>query len=480
MTKNTDFELLRSASEAARRRAWQEGLGIMFGASPVLALVMHLAETQPWAIGLGGIGLFAWGARTLILENQRTPHRLHLLKALQEKPEDLVWAYRHDEVVESYGIEARRDSTFQVGLSNGVKLPLRPPDGNLEAAFDAVSRLAPGAVLGYSQAMEESFRKDPASLYYEAAEPDITYGNTRAQELRLDLSESGNWEGVLDSLAALPDWEERDFFVGVLRQWPTRESWVEQATEQRPDSAEAWLLRGAHSVHWAWVARGRGEGDQVGQASADLFLDRLDNALGELQRAAELAPADPTPYAYLLRCARGLQLDPEASEEWYQELKTRDPLHRSGHSQMLQNLCDKWGGDDQKMATFARQVTASAPEGHGIHSLIAEAHLELWLSDESGQHFQNPEVASALLEAYQRSLGSPQYRETVSTPYDRHLFAFTLWMANCRQQAGDELERLLGEAVVALPWGYLGDSQAIFQEALGDCLSAETVRDAGV
>jgi hypothetical protein len=80
---------------------------------------------------------------------------------------------------------------------------------------------------------------------------------------------------------------------------------------------------------------------------------------------------------------------------------------------MLQFLCGKWHGSDDRMMDFARRASAGAPPGSHIHVLIAEAHLEacgtVWRErgkKAGAAYWADPAVRSELVRANDKCFNS--------------------------------------------------------------------------
>lgn len=441
-----------------REKVWGGLAGGLLSA-PVLFLMGRMQDAPDWLILLLCGGVFAY-CLSITAEGLRDrPHAQRLLDALRHDPDQVVWIYEH-QMSHAY-VDLTLVRGLRIGLEDGKILRLWPPKARFEEAFEAFVELAPGATVGYSEEAATAFKEDPRSLYLPQVVLDPALGDPTALEL-CDRLEAGDWRPAHLFLQSLRDWSQRDFYIEVFRNWDGRPDWVERWWEAHPDSAVANLMRGAHSVHWAWEARGYDYGDSVEDEGARLFFERLRGAEADLRRAAELDPADPTPWSLLLRCCRGLEQGQKQAEQLYTELLARDPLHRSGHSQMLQTVAPKWGGSRERMWAVARSASQRAPEGHGLHALLVEAHLEASFEEEG--YFSRAEVREDVMAAYKRSLGSPRHQETLHTAHDRNLFACALWLCGFAEEAGGELE-VLGDRITRVPWGYFGDPVAVFREA---------------
>ncbi len=194
------------------------------------------------------------------------------------------------------------------------------------------------------------------------------------------------------------------------------------------------------------------------------MFDRLNLAQEDLEKAIELDPRDPTPFAFLIRVAMGLEWDREETQELLEQARELCPEHRLAHRNMLIYLCEKWHGSHEEMFEFARNSANNAKPGSGLHTLVGDAHWHrqqyqaLW--EERGdydKYFLNQEVRSELLAAYHGSLASPSYRENAFTLQDRNVFAYCLVQANELGLARREFE-LIGNHMTEWPWLFMGGS----------------------
>jgi hypothetical protein len=145
-----------------------------------------------------------------------------------------------------------------------------------------------------------------------------------------------------------------------------------------------------------------------------------------------------------------------------------DPDQRGAHDYYLRKLCKKWSGSHEEMFAFAREVASKADEGSRLHGLIALAHVERWLYDSSFEnkgaaadvYWKDPAVASEVMQAFQRSAGSPRWSAKMNDALAHNYLAYALAATGATSIAMRELERL-GERVTEFPWCYHGDSRAV-------------------
>lgn len=144
-----------------------------------------------------------------------------------------------------------------------------------------------------------------------------------------------------------------------------------------PKSAVGFLVKGDYNIHRAWQARGSGTADTVSEHGADTFHGRLVTAQQALLRAAEMDPADPTPYALLQTVAKGLPtVTKEVATTWLDEARKRDPRNREAHRGHLSLLCKKWCGSHEEMYSFARRTLDECHPGCPLKTLLFQAFCE--------------------------------------------------------------------------------------------------------
>lgn len=268
---------------------------------------------------------------------------------------------------------------------------------------------------------------------------------------------SGDWSDAARLLEATYDSEEREFYLRALTRWKDRPGWMEEWASIRPSDASIWLLRGYHSIRWAWEARGEGDSDEVTPDQWKLFYERLKMAREELLKAAQLNPSDACAYAGLLKVALGLSISHEEAYGYFMEMIQRDQEHYWGHWHMLQYLCLKWHGSHDLMFRFARDISEARPAGSDIHVLLVDAHIERAAADGMpAAYFCKDSVRDELRLAYRRSLLSCFYRETRNTARICNAFALAFCYSGMKTELKEVLERMRGR-ITDVPWSYFGD-----------------------
>ncbi len=306
----------------------------------------------------------------------------------------------------------------------------------------------------------------------ELAGIDRLQGDAAARRFRRELAR-GRWQEFHEFLDTSRDLDDRHFYINELSRLRGRPAWLDEWAAARPQSALPLLFRGSHGIHWAWAARGSGRGLQVRSSAWQAFYDRLVAADRDLAAASALDPADPTPHARAIWAAMGLQLGQDEVWRRYQEAERRQQWHRDANQSMIQALAGKWGGSDAQTLQFARAVSANAPEGNGIHSVLAIAHLEQWESMPYNTYssrlarvgyFRQAAVQQEILLAARRSVFSPGHQPTRKTIGDQNIFAMCFYLMRDRAALREQLDQL-GRHILPWPWEYLGQPGRAFSRA---------------
>ncbi|MGE0709732.1 MAG: hypothetical protein AB7N76_22075 [Planctomycetota bacterium] len=305
---------------------------------------------------------------------------------------------------------------------------------------------------------------------------DLSFGDPTARKLEAAL-QGGDWSSVHRHLEGVRDWGKREFLVEALSAYEVfqgREALLDQWCRSKPDSALGFLLRGRWRINAAWKARSGGVASQVTQKGWELFFSLLTLAEEDLAKAAELDRADPTAHALRVITARGLQLGADEARARFTAATELDPHHRLAHAMLLQQLCKKWSGSHEAMFQLAHDALAKAPAGSVLGGLVPQAHAERWLyavgmADSAAddpewfgkgdRYFQDPAVCEDLVKAWDRSLGSPWFRDSETAVPARNYFAFCFHLAGDQDRARAALEPLGLEKVLSIPWSWLGKGE---------------------
>lgn len=289
----------------------------------------------------------------------------------------------------------------------------------------------------------------------------------RADVAKGQLAELGHW------IQSLPPgtWGDRAFLADLFGPFCEPRALADWARNE-PQAALPRLLSGCHAIGAAWKARGHGQAQSVTEQGKQQFRSHLQAAEVELRAAAALDPADPSPYAFLIGVARGLNQGATVAQHWFAEARARDPEHEGAHRAMLSFLCEKWHGSHDQMFAFARQAAAGARRGSTLPSLIILAHLERWLyfklfdRDAAGaeRYLQDPQVRAEVEAAFEYSLGAPELPFRMATRRAHNDAAVFFWLTKDKARLQRQFQ-VLGNCYTDMFWQALGEPSAVYSKA---------------
>ena len=281
-----------------------------------------------------------------------------------------------------------------------------------------------------------------------------------------------DWRALHEFLSSVDNADDLDFYVSLSSRTKGLQAWVGEWADAEPRSYLPMLVRGAHAVEWAWLARGTALARDTSVAQFRIFQRRLRMAHEYLTEAAVRNPQDPTAWSELIVCAVGMGLGVDEAQRRFREAVARYPWHRGAHAGLFMQLCQKWGGSDELMHRFAEETAATAPPATGLAVLVADTHVERWLfisRDGDGRaHLRRPETRADLHAAADRSVRHPAYRRRLGWQRDHNTFALPFWVAQ-EYDAAAEMFDVLGDQVTTWPWSYLvGTPAEAFARARDD------------
>ncbi|MEU8776761.1 hypothetical protein [Streptomyces sp. NPDC048606] len=283
----------------------------------------------------------------------------------------------------------------------------------------------------------------------------------RSAVLRKDAS------AVAAAFAALPDEDDRVLACWTVVETPDAETFLREAASDRPDDPLPRTLLAHALIRRGWEIRGETRAEHVTQERFDRFHSHLRRAEILL---IDLCAEDPrNALAWYLRLigARGLELGQSEARRRHDRLAEHHPHHFGAQSQLLQQLCPKWGGTWEEAHGYARDRAAAAPEGAPNGALLAVVQLERYLDiarDRTKQaaeaYLREADSRAELLAASARSVLHPAARPDAYQHVAAHnAFAAAHSLAGRPADAAPHF-RALGDRATEFPWGYVGADHA--------------------
>ncbi|WOI60486.1 hypothetical protein [Streptomyces fradiae] len=250
---------------------------------------------------------------------------------------------------------------------------------------------------------------------------------------------AADWPAVRDLLEARPESEDRTGLLWAVGETAGVERWITDVLTAEPESALARTVAGIRYVSWGWEARTAARAKDVSRSQFEVFHSRLRQAEEWLYEVAELEPDWTSPWYVLQVTGRGLEVGQVTARRRFEATVRRHPYHLGAHTQQLQQICEKWGGSHEEMHAFARESVFKAPGGTPLGRLVPDAHIEEWLSLDSGPdaaYMRRPEEVTVVdphggrerindTPPWERTHRSPLARREALTAYCRDRFDFT-------------------------------------------------------
>jgi hypothetical protein len=301
---------------------------------------------------------------------------------------------------------------------------------------------------------------------------DPAQGDPRARALITALK-TADRETVREIFTAAIDPDDQALLMSVADDIPGVQDWIGQWIADEPESTLPVLIRGCHAVAWAWEARGARLARFTSKKSFQEFFRRLRIAENCLDEVTKRNPDEVLAWTWLTTSARGRQISPGQAAARFHEVTKRAPFLLHAHEQRLQYLCRKWFGSHQEMFAFAREATASAPNGHPLPAVLASAHIEYWLDLPAGQddiYMTAPAVRADLIAAAEKSVLHPDFVRVPGWASRANTLAMALHMGHEWTYAARVFD-VIGDNVTEWPWFYrtlLGSPARKFAQARRD------------
>ncbi|WP_019634972.1 hypothetical protein [Actinomadura atramentaria] len=225
---------------------------------------------------------------------------------------------------------------------------------------------------------------------------------------------------------------------------------LEAMTADAPDDPDLHLLLGAVRIAEGWSIRSAYRAKYVSDDQFAGLFRHLLTAGPPLYRAAELLPADPTPWVQLQSHALGLQLGRDESDRLWTELVARAPGLYAGHWRRAQVLCAKWQGSNAEVLAFGVDAAGRAEPGDPLAAMLPIAHLEN--CEDPFEYMASPEVHAELCAASDRLLSAESGHLRAVEAH--HLFGGALYFAGDWKRAHEHLRRTGRTEPPDLAWAY--------------------------
>ena len=168
------------------------------------------------------------------------------------------------------------------------------------------------------------------------------------------------------------------------------------------------LGQAASEQSLAWRARGHEYAASVPPDAWPVFYAHLESAEAALARALKIAPGAREALATRVSLALERGLPPGEIAARFKEAVRVDPVSPEAHDAMFLALTPKWGGANDMLLAFAREVARREPDDPYLALLVVRAHREVIGSDASREikYYRAPNVWAEVSGALEKFLAS--------------------------------------------------------------------------
>jgi len=291
------------------------------------------------------------------------------------------------------------------------------------------------------------------------------YENTPELIPLRDAVNAGDWMAVRGFLGRLGSVDDLITGMNTVAMIDGSERLLEWAAQQFPADPLPRTILAKRYLIIGWDIRGAALAKHVSREQFDQFHAWLRRAEQLLIQVCAEQPAYAPAWYVRITLARGLELGQTEARRRYDRLRAHHPHVYGAQAALLQQLCPKWGGSWEAAHGFAVEATREAPDGAMTGVLVADAHIEHWLSlgDQGGAYMRGVNVLQDLRNAAAISLRHPAYRPDLSSVAAHSTFALAFSLGGHHADAAPHYAAL-GERASEHPWAYLGDGKAAFRK----------------
>ncbi|MDX3383841.1 hypothetical protein PV682_20580 [Streptomyces niveiscabiei] len=278
-----------------------------------------------------------------------------------------------------------------------------------------------------------------------------------------EAAHAGDWTAVRGFFGRLGSVDDMVTALNSVAETPGAEQWLERAAADFPADPLPRTILAKRYVMIGWDIRGAAFAKHVSGEQFDQFHAWLRRAEQLLIQVCAEQPSYAPAWYIRITLARGLELGVTEARRRYDRLRAHHPHVYGAQAALLQQLCPKWGGTWEEAHGFAAEATREAPDGAPTGVLVADAHIEHWLSleEQGGPYLRGVNVLQDLRNAAAISVRHPAYRPDFSSGYAHGTFAMAFSLGGHHADAAPHFAALGDRA--AGPWSYLSDPQAAFR-----------------
>lgn len=229
-----------------------------------------------------------------------------------------------------------------------------------------------------------------------------------------------------------------------------------------PGESNVALIHGANAIKAGWALRGNGRAEDVDPSVWPHFFERLNEALEALELAARLDERDPTPIAFMMIAAKGLDLPIAELDALVSMVHSREASHYATYRNAMEARSKKWGGSHEDMFEMITEAAQAAPFGHPARALSLFGHLMVWQwhsvfddnDDSATEYLSRTAVRSDIERAVVESALHPDALASAAMNQVCNDAAYLYATIGDKKAAKRMFERI-GPRWTATPWSYM-------------------------
>ena len=270
-----------------------------------------------------------------------------------------------------------------------------------------------------------------------------------------------DWNAVSAYFQGLPARSDHSVAVRCVADIPRSERFLQRVVDSERDSSLARTLLGARFIVMGWDARTDARAQYVSQAQWQVFHDYLNRAERLLADAVAIDSTNAAGWSERIVVARGLGLDIDEARRRYQKAAEHCDVPYVAQTQLIQNLCPKWGGSLSAVHAFARECLDGSKPGSLGGCVVANAHIEHALMYETDygvrEYLGKRKVRDQLVGAAAHTVLNPAFEPGHGSIAAYSAFAFALFQGGWHADAAPHFAAL-GRRVHPYPWNQLDRS----------------------
>ncbi|MET8977717.1 hypothetical protein ABZX85_19070 [Streptomyces sp. NPDC004539] len=280
-----------------------------------------------------------------------------------------------------------------------------------------------------------------------------------------DAARAGDWAALRGLLGRLGSVDDLIIGMNAVAETDGSEQLLERAARDFPaDPLPRTILAKRYAII-GWGIRSAAFAKDVSREQFEQFHAWLRRGEQLLIQVCAEQPAYAPAWYVRITLARGLELGHTEARRRYDRLRAHHPHVYGAQAALLQQLCPKWGGSWEAAHGFAAEATREAPDGAMTGVLVADAHIEHWLSldGQGAPYLRSPGVLHDLRNAAAISVRHPAYRPDLSAVPAHSTFALAFSLGGHHADAAPHFAEL-GDRASEFPWSYLSDPKAAFHK----------------